>query len=283
VIIPTPEEWAEEQLKNAPPRSEEWAKRVAPADLSLIVNNDYGRQKKRRKRLMTSMSDFAGQSLIWVKRRGYNPGGYCFDLRAADNSVIATFPLEALGRNVGIAGIRFHEAKAVVFLPDGKGGTGIGTLLLNEEDGDIVIYIGTQGRVPDGDFRGESRLAIYKESLGFTQSRLEFHDGTTFRWDRWPGKSGKSKWVDEAGTAHVVIHDGDGTFHFFEGDFRVDILPSAAKMSDQLLSLLLVLGVYNMNIENTTRFLEDYGPAKQMQLVEDFKKLQRWWRREHGG
>jgi hypothetical protein len=29
VIIPTPQEWAEEQLKNAPPRSEEWARRVA--------------------------------------------------------------------------------------------------------------------------------------------------------------------------------------------------------------------------------------------------------------
>ena len=29
VIIPTPEEWAQQQLKNAPPRSEEWAKRVA--------------------------------------------------------------------------------------------------------------------------------------------------------------------------------------------------------------------------------------------------------------
>ena len=29
MIIPTPEEWAEEQLKNAPPRSDEWAKRVA--------------------------------------------------------------------------------------------------------------------------------------------------------------------------------------------------------------------------------------------------------------
>ena len=29
VIIPTPQEWAEEQLKNAPPRSEEWAKKVA--------------------------------------------------------------------------------------------------------------------------------------------------------------------------------------------------------------------------------------------------------------
>lgn len=27
--MPTPEEWAQQQLKNAPPRSEEWAKRVA--------------------------------------------------------------------------------------------------------------------------------------------------------------------------------------------------------------------------------------------------------------
>ncbi len=27
--MPTPEEWAEEQLKNAPPRSEEWTRRVA--------------------------------------------------------------------------------------------------------------------------------------------------------------------------------------------------------------------------------------------------------------
>ena len=29
VIIPTKQEWAEEQLKNAPPWSEEWVKRVA--------------------------------------------------------------------------------------------------------------------------------------------------------------------------------------------------------------------------------------------------------------
>jgi hypothetical protein len=29
VTVPTPEAWAEESLKNAPPRSEEWAKRVA--------------------------------------------------------------------------------------------------------------------------------------------------------------------------------------------------------------------------------------------------------------
>jgi len=29
VVIPTPEEWARQQLKNAPDRSEEWARRVA--------------------------------------------------------------------------------------------------------------------------------------------------------------------------------------------------------------------------------------------------------------
>jgi hypothetical protein len=230
---------------------------------------------------MTSMSDFAGKSLMWVRRRGYNPGNYCFDLRAPDNSVVATFPLEAVGRNVGIAGIRFHEAKALVCLPDGTGRTGIGILLLNEQNGDIVIHIGAQGPVPDGDFRGESRLAIYKEST-FTQSRLEFHDGTTFRWDRW-GKSGDAKWVDEAGTAHVIVHDGPGTFHLVDGDFRVDILPSAARMSDQALSLLLVLGVYNMNIENTTRFLEGSYLSKPIEYLEDWKKLQRWWRNKRGG
>jgi hypothetical protein len=29
VIIPTPEEWAEKQLENAPTRSGEWARRIA--------------------------------------------------------------------------------------------------------------------------------------------------------------------------------------------------------------------------------------------------------------
>jgi hypothetical protein len=37
--MPTPEEWAEEQLKSAPQRSEEWAKRVARI-YRLDVGND---------------------------------------------------------------------------------------------------------------------------------------------------------------------------------------------------------------------------------------------------
>ena len=42
VIIPIPEEWAEEQLKNAPPRSEEWAKRVARIYCMDIGDEDDG-------------------------------------------------------------------------------------------------------------------------------------------------------------------------------------------------------------------------------------------------
>ena len=44
VIIPTPEEWAEEQLKNAPPRSEEWARKVARI-YCLDIDNDSNEEK----------------------------------------------------------------------------------------------------------------------------------------------------------------------------------------------------------------------------------------------
>lgn len=39
VIIPTPEEWAKEQLKSAPARSKEWARRVAQI-YSLDIGDD---------------------------------------------------------------------------------------------------------------------------------------------------------------------------------------------------------------------------------------------------
>ena len=42
VIIPTPEEWAQQQLVNAPHRSEEWARRVAQIyclDLADTIEN----------------------------------------------------------------------------------------------------------------------------------------------------------------------------------------------------------------------------------------------------
>ena len=41
---PTPEEWAEEQLKNAPPRSEEWARKVARI-YCLDIDNDSTEEK----------------------------------------------------------------------------------------------------------------------------------------------------------------------------------------------------------------------------------------------
>jgi len=44
VILPTPEEWAEEQLKNAPPRSEEWARKVARI-YCLDIDDDNSEEK----------------------------------------------------------------------------------------------------------------------------------------------------------------------------------------------------------------------------------------------
>ena len=45
VITPTPQEWAEQQLKHAPLRSEEWAKRVARI-YGLTVDVDEGTEAR---------------------------------------------------------------------------------------------------------------------------------------------------------------------------------------------------------------------------------------------
>jgi hypothetical protein len=54
-------------------------------------------------------------------------------------------------------------------------------------------------------------------------------------------------------------------------------------MADQALSLLLVLGIYNMNIENTTRFLEGSDFTKIIEYQEDWKRVLRWWRNKRSG
>lgn len=140
--------------------------------------------------------------------------------------------MEAYGsRNVGIAGQRWVRAQASI--PDGTG-----TLFLNEEDGDLAIYesgdIKEAGRGP--------RLATYKQSRVDTKSRLEFPDGQVFRWFRW-GKSAEGTWTDETlTTKYAVIHDGRNYYT----NFPVDVLPPAADLPAPRLSLLLVLGIYNV-------------------------------------
>ena len=108
---------------------------------------------------MTSMSVFAGQSLIWVKRLKF------WDLIASDNSVIATFPVERSGGGVGVPGRRWKKTKAIV--PDGTG-----TLFLHEEgqrpNWHIAIYADEQG----------PPLAIYEEPW------LVFPDGRRLIWGR---------------------------------------------------------------------------------------------------
>jgi hypothetical protein len=212
---------------------------------------------------MTSKDDFSGG---WVRRRTDPP---CFDLKAPDGTIIATFPVQAYGSsNVGIAGKRWVRAQARI--PDGTG-----TLFLNEEDGDLAIYdhgdIKEAGRGP--------RLATYKQSRVDTKSRLEFPDGQVFRWFRW-GKSAEGTWTDETlTTKYAVIHDGRNNYT----NFPVDVLPPAADLPAPRLSLLLVLGIYNVDVEDITRTVEDTNVAEVMEAAEDIKNVRRWLRKKRGG
>lgn len=198
---------------------------------------------------MASMNDFAGQSLNWIQ------GSNVWELIASDGSAIARFPLE-IERDpfwkspIGFGGIRYKKAKALI--PDGTG-----TLFLNQEKKevrDIYIYAVEQG----------PRLATYSYrpdviGVGF----LRFNDGRTFQWGRvdffsgiidlWRHRVkrwGNGGWMDDKSNAsYVEICDG-------MSQHRVNISPLAADMREPELSLLVVLGLYNIDFENTQRTLE---------------------------
>jgi hypothetical protein len=203
-----------------------------PADLSLLSIMTIADEKGARDP-MASMSDFVGQPLTWVWRRKF------YELMASNNSVIATFPAEKKYRfALGLGGARWKKAKALV--PDGTG-----VLFLNEEghrpDWHVAIYSVKQGPC----------LAVYDEPW------LVFDDGRRFRWERagfsfkYLDRSGEGAWMDEDRTkTYVQIRDG-------MREHRVDISAWASKMRDPELSLLLVLGLYNIFIENRGLMLEN--------------------------
>lgn len=186
---------------------------------------------------MASMSDFAGQSLTWVRHHKY------WDLTASDNSFIARFPVELKGA-YGYAGKRSKKATAIV--PDGTG-----KLFLNEEgqqyDRHLAIYADEEGPC----------LATYRYDSGW----LAFSDGRRLQWNRrnfwgalwhlwhfgemhyWSGG-----WVEPGLGAYVEILEGRSK--------RVIISPRADEIGDPELSILVVLGLYNMVVENIQGFFE---------------------------
>ena len=68
MIIPTPVEWPEEQLKNAPLRSEEWAKRVAR--IYCLDIGDHGDEEEKRDKRNVTPADHS--------RRGHVRAGRLF-------------------------------------------------------------------------------------------------------------------------------------------------------------------------------------------------------------
>jgi hypothetical protein len=98
-----------------------------------------------------------------------------------------------------------------------------------------------------------------------------------FRWFRW-AKDGKGTWTDEALTTNYAV------IHYNRTDrYPVDILPQAAGIPPPRLSLLLVLGIYNIQVENFSRMTEDTKTAEFLEVIEDIKRFRRWLRNRRGG
>ncbi len=200
-----------------------------------------------------SLSDLVGQPLTWVPTKGG------FELIAPDNSAIAT--LEVSGR----PNLKTWLKKAKALVPSGTLFPD-GTLFLDQEEGRegirpvVYVVISTVEQGPP--------LAIYKRDWPWYVGELRFPDGRGCRWDNvtWGGR--KKVWKDKPpGTTAYVQFEVVG---FWKS--HVDIYPPAAEVPE--LSLLLVLGHYNILVENldSVKELKDTLPNP----LEEIRHLFGW-------
>jgi hypothetical protein len=186
--------------------------------------------------MTSSLSDLVGQPLTWVlAKRG-------FTLIAPDNSAIAT--LESSGPHL-------KKAKALVpsgtLFPDGT------IFLRQEEDREgirpvVFVVISAVEQGPP--------LASYKRDWPWHTGKLSFPDERGCRWDNVTLGGRKKVWRDTppGPTTYVQFSGGFGKYH-------VEINPLAAEIPE--LSLLLVLGLYNILVENldSVKELKDTLPS----------------------
>lgn len=209
--------------------------------------------------MSSSLSHLIGQPLTWVR------AGRGFDLTASDGAVIASYPVKSGG---GWFAQRYNTSEARI-------SDGTGKLFLNREGEDIVISGDEQGPL----------LARYRKSHW-----LEFPDRRVFFWEQpgffrdniWkdPSRWGAMVWRDPSvkqfeivppeqieelrahwrtlanGREHIpgtlgqeppaaYVRVSDGSIKY-----RVAIFPPAAELRDPELSMLLVLGFYNLRQRN---------------------------------
>jgi hypothetical protein len=164
--------------------------------------------------MTSSLSYRVGQTLTWVPTAALKAR---YDLITSDNTTLATLDMSS------------WTSKANARVPEG-------TLFLHKEGWSglkVAIYSVEQGPL----------LATYQRKWTGTSGQLLFPDGREFRWGKVNFWGTQKAWTNPAGkTAYVQLSVGG-----FSRKSSVIIHPQAAEIPE--LSLLLVLGLYNILIE----------------------------------
>ena len=164
--------------------------------------------------MTSSLSYLVGQPLTWVPTAAFKAR---YDLIAPDNTTLATLDMSS------------WTSKANALVPEG-------TLFLHKEGWSglkVAISAVEQGPL----------LATYQRKWTGTSGQLLFPDGREFRWGKDNFWGTQKAWTDPTGTTTYVQFSVGG----FSRKSSVVIYPQAAEIPE--LSLLLVLGLYNILIE----------------------------------
>jgi hypothetical protein len=165
--------------------------------------------------MTSSLSYLVGETLTWVPTTAFKAR---YDLIAPDNTTIATLDMSS------------WTSKANALVPEG-------TLFMRKEGWSglkIAIYSGEQGPL----------IATYQRKWTTGASgQLVFPDGRQFRWSKVNFWGTQKAWTDPTNdTTYAQFSAGS-----FSRRSTVVIYPQAAELSE--ISLLLVLGLYNILIE----------------------------------
>lgn len=164
--------------------------------------------------MTSSLSTFIGQTLTWVHTAVLKAR---YDLIAPDNTTLATLDMSS------------WTSKANALVPEG-------TLFMHKEGWSglkVAIYMGEQGPL----------IATYQRKWSGTSGQLVFPDGREFKWSKVNFWGTQKAWTDRAGTGVYVQFSTSG----FSRKSSAVIYPQATDIPE--LSLLLVLGLYNILIE----------------------------------
>jgi hypothetical protein len=164
--------------------------------------------------MASSLSYLIGQPLIWVPTATFKTR---YDLIAPDNTTLATLDMSN------------WTSRAHATVPEG-------TLFMQKESWTglkVAISLGEQG----------PQFATYQRKWTGTSGQLVFPDGRAFHWGKVNFWGTQKAWTDPTGNM-IYVQFSVGSF---SRKSNVDIRPQAAEIPE--LSLLLVLGLYNILVE----------------------------------